>query len=79
IHAQAGAAAISPRANVRALQACRAGPHEFRLEAELDYEFRKGGSKIPAYGSIVASGRNGFNLHNQQNDAVLTDGALELI
>ncbi|PPS25399.1 Xaa-Pro aminopeptidase, partial [Pseudomonas amygdali pv. morsprunorum] len=73
------AADISARAHVRAMQACRAGLHEFSLEAELDYEFRKGGSKMPAYGSIVASGRNGCILHYQQNDAVLKDGDLVLI
>ncbi len=73
------AAAISSRAHVRAMQACRAGLHEYSLEAELDYEFRKGGAKMPAYGSIVASGRNSCILHYQQNDAVLKDGDLVLI
>ncbi|XYQ83996.1 Xaa-Pro aminopeptidase [Pseudomonas syringae] len=74
-----GAALISARAHVRAMQACRAGLHEFSLEAELDYEFRKGGAKMPAYGSIVASGRNACILHYQQNDAALKDGDLVLI
>lgn len=73
------AAEISARAHVRAMQACRAGLHEFSLEAELDYEFRKGGAKMPAYGSIVAAGRNGCILHYQQNDAPLKDGDLVLI
>lgn len=74
-----GAAQISARAHVRAMQGCRAGLHEFSLEAELDYEFRKGGAKMPAYGSIVASGRNACILHYQQNDAALKDGDLVLI
>ncbi|WP_122427976.1 Xaa-Pro aminopeptidase [Pseudomonas viridiflava] len=74
-----GAAQISARAHVRAMQACRAGLHEFSLEAELDYEFRKGGAKMPAYGSIVASGRNACILHYQQNDAALKNGDLVLI
>ncbi|MDH0646850.1 Xaa-Pro aminopeptidase [Pseudomonas sp. GD03858] len=73
------AAAISARAHVRAMQVCRAGLHEYSLEAELDYEFRKGGAKMPAYGSIVAAGRNGCILHYQQNDASLKDGDLVLI
>ncbi|OCR26489.1 Xaa-Pro aminopeptidase [Pseudomonas syringae] len=73
------AAQISARAHVRAMQASRAGLHEFSLEAELDYEFRKGGAKMPAYGSIVASGRNACILHYQENDAVLKDGDLVLI
>ncbi|WP_426118538.1 Xaa-Pro aminopeptidase [Pseudomonas sp. DSP3-2-2] len=73
------AAQISARAHVRAMQASRAGLHEFSLEAELDYEFRKGGAKMPAYGSIVASGRNACILHYQENDALLKDGDLVLI
>ena len=73
------AAQISARAHVRAMQASRPGLHEFSLEAELDYEFRRGGAKMPAYGSIVASGRNGCILHYQENDAVLKDGDLVLI
>jgi len=73
------AADISARAHLRAMQACRAGLHEYSLEAELDYEFRKGGAKMPAYGSIVAAGRNGCILHYQQNDAPLKDGDLVLI
>jgi len=73
------AADISARAHVRAMQACRAGLQEYSLEAELDYEFRKGGAKMPAYGSIVAAGRNGCILHYQQNDAPLKDGDLVLI
>ena len=73
------AADISARAHVRAMQSCRAGLYEYSLEAELDYEFRKGGAKMPAYGSIVAAGRNGCILHYQQNDALLKDGDLVLI
>ena len=73
------AAQISGRAHVRAMQASRSGLFEFSLEAELDYEFRKGGAKMPAYGSIVASGRNACILHYQQNDAQLKDGDLVLI
>jgi Xaa-Pro aminopeptidase len=73
------AARISAQAHIRAMQASRVGLHEFSLEAELDYEFRRGGAKMPAYGSIVASGRNSCILHYQQNDAVLKDGDLVLI
>jgi Xaa-Pro aminopeptidase len=34
---------------------------------------------MPAYGSIVAAGRNSCILHYQQNDALLKDGDLVLI
>jgi Xaa-Pro aminopeptidase len=73
------AARISARGHVRAMQACRPGLYEFSIEAELDYEFRKGGAKMPAYGSIVASGRNACILHYQENDAQLKDGDLVMI
>lgn len=73
------AADISARAHVRAMQASRAGLYEYHLEAELDYEFRKGGAKMPAYGSIVAAGRNACILHYRENDAELRDGDLVLI
>ncbi|WP_350025563.1 Xaa-Pro aminopeptidase [Pseudomonas fulva] len=73
------AAEISVKAHVRAMQACRPGLHEYSLEAELDYAFRQGGAKMPAYGSIVAAGRNGCILHYQQNDAPLKEGDLVLI
>ncbi|XQE66908.1 Xaa-Pro aminopeptidase [Pseudomonas sp. P3C3] len=73
------AAEISARAHVRAMQVSRAGLCEYHLEAELDYEFRKGGAKMPAYGSIVAAGRNACILHYRENDALLRDGDLVLI
>ena len=73
------AAEISARAHIKAMQASRAGLHEYHLEAELDYEFRKGGAKMPAYGSIVAAGKNACILHYRENDAPLKDGELVLI
>jgi Xaa-Pro aminopeptidase len=73
------AAQISARAHVRAMQASRAGLYEYHLEAELEYEFRKGGAKMPAYGSIVAAGRNACILHYRENAAALKNGDLVLI
>ena len=73
------AAQVSARAHVSAMEASRAGLYEYHLEAELDYEFRKGGAKMPAYGSIVAAGDNACILHYRENDAPLADGDLVLI
>ncbi|MGF6692166.1 Xaa-Pro aminopeptidase [Metapseudomonas resinovorans] len=73
------AAEVSARAHVRAMQAARAGLYEYHLEAELEYEFRRGGAKMPAYGSIVAAGKNACILHYRENDAPLKDGDLVLI
>lgn len=73
------AAQVSARAHVRAMRASRAGLYEYQLEAELEYEFRQGGARLPAYGSIVASGHNACILHYRENDARLADGDLVLI
>ena len=73
------AADISCRAHIRAMQAAKAGLYEYHLEAELDYEFRKGGARLAAYSSIVASGKNACILHYTENNALLQDGDLVLI
>ena len=73
------AADISCRAHVRAMQASKPGLYEYHLEAELDYEFRKGGARLPASSSIVASGKNACILHYTENNAPLRDGDLVLI
>ena len=73
------AARISAGAHVRAMRATRPGCHEYEIEAELLHEFRRNGSQSPAYGSIVAGGRNACVLHYRGNDARLVDGELLLI
>jgi len=73
------AASISAHAHVRAMRATAPGRREFEVEAELLHEFRRNGSQFPAYGSIVAGGRNACVLHYRENDAVLRDGDLLLI
>ena len=73
------AARISAAAHRRAMIASAPGRFEYEIEAELLHEFRRQGSQAPAYGSIVAGGRNGCVLHYRGNDAVLRDGDLLLI
>ena len=73
------AARISAAAHCRAMQACRPGMHEYELEAELLYEFRRQGAQSPAYGSIVASGANACVLHYPAGNAIARDGDLILI
>ncbi len=70
---------ISARAHVRAMQVCRPGLYEYQIEAELVYEFMRGGARSPAYPSIVAGGDNACILHYTDNDAELRDGDLLLI
>jgi Xaa-Pro aminopeptidase len=73
------AAKISALAHLRAMRACRPGIHEYELEAELLYEFRRHGAQAPAYGSIVAAGANACVLHYPAGDALARDGELILI
>ena len=73
------AADISSRAHVRAMRAAKTAHHEYEVEAELLYEFRRGGAQAPAYTSIVAAGANACVLHYVSNDALLCQGDLLLI
>ena len=73
------AARIAAAAHRRAMQATRPGRHEYEIEAELLYEFRRNGAQFPAYTPIVAGGANACVLHYVFNDAALADGELLLI
>lgn len=73
------AAKISGAAHRRAMQACKPGKMEYEIEAELLYEFKKGGSSFPAYPPIVGGGANGCILHYTENNTALKDGDLLLI
>ncbi len=73
------AANISAAAHIRAMGATHPGRFEYQVQAELEYEFRLGGSEWPAYPSIVAGGENSCILHYTENNCVLKDGDLLLI
>ncbi|MDH5648768.1 MAG: aminopeptidase P N-terminal domain-containing protein, partial [Gammaproteobacteria bacterium] len=73
------AAKVSARAHRRAMQVCKPGMMEYELEAELLYEFKKGGSSFPAYSPIVGGGANGCILHYIENNSKLNSGDLVLI
>jgi Xaa-Pro aminopeptidase len=73
------AAKISVAAHRRAMQTCRPGMYEYEVEAELQYEFRRGGAAFPAYPPIVGGGANACVLHYTENDAALRAGDLLLI
>jgi Xaa-Pro aminopeptidase len=70
---------ISGNAHARAMRAARPGLHEYALEAELLYDFRRKGAQFPAYTTIVASGPNACVLHYNVNDRLMQDGDLVLI
>ena len=73
------AAAISARAHIRAMQACKPGMREYQLEAELLHEFRNSGAQSAAYNSIVAGGANACILHYRASSTELLSGELCLI
>jgi Xaa-Pro aminopeptidase len=73
------AARIAAAAHRRAMQQTRPGRHEYEIEAELLYEFRRNGAQFPAYSPIVAGGANSCVLHYVFNDAPLREGDLLLI
>lgn len=72
------AADISKAAHAAAMRAVRPGMHEYQLQAELEYVFRRHDA-CPAYGSIVGAGANACVLHYVDNRAVIADGDLVLI
>jgi Xaa-Pro aminopeptidase len=73
------AADISSGAHACAMKASRAGLHEYALEAELSYEFRRNGADAHAYTPIVAGGANACVLHYVSNNQLLQDDTLVLI
>ncbi|MES2858117.1 MAG: aminopeptidase P N-terminal domain-containing protein [Pseudomonadota bacterium] len=72
------AADISVLAHRAAMQAARAGIHEYELQAELERVFRQHDAQ-PAYSSIVGAGANACVLHYRANSAKSRDGELVLI
>ena len=73
------AANIAAEGHKRAMRMTRPGKFEYHIQAELECEFRLGGSESPAYPSIVAGGANGCILHYVKNNCELKDGELLLI
>jgi Xaa-Pro aminopeptidase len=72
------AAAIAGEGHLRAMHAVRPGLHEYAIEAELLYAFRRHGA-VPAYEPIVGAGANACVLHYRANDARMAAGDLLLI
>ena len=73
------AAKLTAAAHRRAMRHTAPGRYEYQVQAELECEFRLGGSAGPAYPSIVAGGENACVLHYIDNNAPLKDGDLLLI
>lgn len=72
------AAKITVRAHERAIRRVEPGLHEYELEAEFDYEFRRNNARH-AYPPIVGAGENACILHYTANDQRIRDGDLIMI
>jgi len=70
---------MSAAGHTRAMKVCRPGMYEYQVQAEMECEFRKAGSRYNAYPSIVAGGKNACILHYTENESLLKTGDLLLI
>ncbi len=70
---------ISALGHIRAMKTVRPGMTEYQLAAELEREFKRNGSQVLGYTSIVAGGNNACILHYIKNEARLKPGELVLI
>lgn len=61
---------------MEAMRDARPGMHEYELQADAEYVFKKYGSYGAAYFALVATGRNTFYTHYHKNTARLQDGDL---
>jgi Xaa-Pro aminopeptidase len=67
---------LTDRGILRAMHAARPGLTEYQLQAESEYEFKRGGAYGPAYFALVATGQNSWYTHYHYNTAVLKAGDL---
>lgn len=61
---------------MEAMRDARPGLHEYELQADAEFVFKKHGSYGPAYFALIATGRNTYYTHYHRNTAVLQDGDL---
>jgi Xaa-Pro aminopeptidase len=61
---------------VAAMRASRPGLHEYHLQAEADYVFKKNGALGVAYFALVATGPNTYYTHYHRSTDMLRDGEL---
>lgn len=73
------AVSITVRAHREAMRAAGPGVGEWEIQASLEASFRRSGAEGPAYGTIVASGRNACVLHYVENRKRMDAGDLVLL
>ncbi len=67
---------IADRGILRAMHAAKPGMFEYQLQAESEYEFKRGGAYGPSYFALVATGKNTWFTHYHYNTAKLEGGDL---
>jgi Xaa-Pro aminopeptidase len=67
---------LADRGIMRAMHAAKPGMYEYQLQAESEYEFKKGGAYGAAYFALIATGKNTWYTHYHYNTAMLEAGDL---
>ena len=61
---------------MEAMRDARPGMHEYELQADAEFVFKKFGAIGPSYFALIAAGENTYYTHYNRNTAVLKDGDL---
>ncbi len=61
---------------MEAMRDAKPGMHEYELQADSEFVFKKNGALGAAYFALIASGENTYYTHYNRNTAVLKDGDL---
>ena len=61
---------------MEAMRDARPGMHEYELQADAEFVFKKSGAIGPSYFALIATGQNTYYTHYNRNTAVLKDGDL---
>ena len=67
---------ITGLAIIEAMRNTKPGLHEYELQADAEYVFKKYGAYGASYFALIATGKNTFYSHYNKNTAVLADGDL---
>jgi Xaa-Pro aminopeptidase len=61
---------------IEAMRDCRPGLHEYELQADAEFIFKKYGSYGAAYFALIGTGQNTFYTHYHKDTATIQDGDL---
>ena len=61
---------------IAAMRRARPGVHEYELQAEAEYVFKRAGALGASYFALIATGKNTYYTHYHRNTAALADGDL---